>query len=48
MMEEQYISKLHPVVDYGAGVFLLIVGEFLHSLFARSLSGTGLPHPLLS
>lgn len=32
-MEEQYISKLHPVVDYGAGVFLLIIGEFcLHSL----------------
>ncbi|XP_065587172.1 opsin-5-like [Cyrtonyx montezumae] len=24
-MEEQYISKLHPGVDYGAGVFLLIV-----------------------
>ncbi|XP_066402253.1 opsin-5-like [Molothrus aeneus] len=24
-MEEQYISKLHPVVDYGAGVFLLII-----------------------
>ncbi|XP_009568721.1 opsin-5 isoform X1 [Cuculus canorus] len=25
-MEEQYISKLHPIVDYGAGVFLLIIG----------------------
>ncbi|XP_030800641.1 opsin-5-like [Camarhynchus parvulus] len=24
-MEEQYISKLHPAVDYGAGVFLLII-----------------------
>ncbi|KAK2514818.1 opsin-5 [Columba guinea] len=24
-MDEQYISKLHPVVDYGAGVFLLII-----------------------
>ena len=51
MMEEQYISKLHPVVDYGAGVFLLIIGEFcLHILFACSLmmGRTGLPHPLLS
>ncbi|XP_053879574.1 opsin-5-like [Malaclemys terrapin pileata] len=25
-MEQQYLSKLHPTVDYGAGVFLLIIG----------------------
>ncbi|OCT81357.1 opsin-5 [Xenopus laevis] len=24
-MEDQYISKLHPLVDYGAGAFLLLV-----------------------
>ncbi|XP_066478373.1 opsin-5-like [Tiliqua scincoides] len=24
-MEEHYLSKLHPIVDYGAGVFLLII-----------------------
>ncbi|KAM4772192.1 opsin-5-like [Rhinophrynus dorsalis] len=24
-MEEQYVSKLHPLVDYGVGLFLLIV-----------------------
>lgn len=35
-MEEQYLSKLHPVVDYGAGVFLLIVGEFIACSFAWS------------
>lgn len=40
-MEEQYISKLHPVVDYGAGVFLLIVGELRACSFAWSL-GTGM------
>lgn len=39
-MEEQYISKLHPVVDYGAGVFLLIIGESTACLFAWS-QGTG-------
>lgn len=39
-MEEQYISKLHPVVDYGAGVFLLIIGEFTACSIAWS-QGTG-------
>ncbi|KAM8954120.1 opsin-5-like [Pelodytes ibericus] len=23
---EQFVSKLHPIVDYGAGVFLLVIG----------------------
>lgn len=39
-MEELYISKLHPVVDYGAGVFLLIIGELTACSFAWS-QGTG-------
>ncbi|KAM4694916.1 opsin-5-like [Discoglossus pictus] len=24
-MEEQYVSKLNPIVDYGAGIFLLVI-----------------------
>ncbi|KAM6367539.1 opsin-5-like [Alca torda] len=38
-MEEQYISKLHPVVDYGAGVFLLIIGFVAgHSRYTPAFS----------
>lgn len=47
-MEEHYISKLHPVVDYGAGVFLLLIGEFcLPSLGVLQASGwTGRGRPI--
>lgn len=51
-MEEHYISKLHPVVDYGAGVFLLLIGEFclcsLGVLRASGWTGRGCPHPCSS
>lgn len=34
-MDEKFISKLSPTVDFWAGIYLVVIGEYADDLFPR-------------
>lgn len=37
-MDEKFISKLSPTVDFWAGIYLVVIGEYADDLFPRVMS----------
>lgn len=37
-MDEKFISKLSPTVDFWAGIYLVVIGEYAADLFPRVMS----------
>lgn len=37
-MDDKFISKLPPSVDFWAGIYLVVIGEYTDDLFPRVMS----------